>query len=201
MRILGGSLKGRHLPVIDGSDIRPTSSRARETLFNMLEHRARTDDAYPALSGASVADLCCGSGALGLEALSRGAAHVLFIDRSKHALKAIESTAKQFGVHSQCSFLHSDIRRLPEKEKPCDYLLCDPPYRDAAALWQQLGDILPTSGWLHANSVMVMESAASEALDTPPFGRLDTDRRVGAARLWLFTCASHQSSTPQLTAC
>ena len=125
IRIITGQLKGRKIPTIQGHNIRPTSLRAREALFSILGSR---------ISGACVADLCAGSGAIGLEALSRGATRVVFVEQNPMAGELLLSTVKQFRMETQSRILIQDVALAIQNPilvgwQPFDVLYIDPPYR------------------------------------------------------------------------
>lgn len=122
MRIVAGAARGRRLVVPRGGDVRPTADRVKEALFSSLQ---------PALSGARVLDLFAGSGALGLEALSRGAASVTFVERSRHALTALRRNSEVVGlpgVHVVPGDVVAVLLRGELADGPFDLVLLDPPY-------------------------------------------------------------------------
>ena len=184
MRIVGGAFKGRRLAVPAGQDVRPTSDRARESLFNVLMHGLAEWDGE--LAGSSVVDLFCGSGALGLEALSRGAAHVTLIDRS-HAALAVTKKNAALGIEAarQTTVLKLDATQLPPPPRvaqaPCGIAFLDPPYGGGLAV-PALGT-LKNRGWLAPGGLAVAEVAADEEL-APPLGYEVLEARTyGAAKL------------------
>ncbi len=123
LRIIAGELKGRRLEVVDEPDLRPTSDRAREALFSILADRT---------TGANVLDAYAGSGALGFEALSRGARHVTFVDTSKIAVRALERTRAALGCLDRCRVIEGDVVTLLDRGAlagPFDLVLADPPFR------------------------------------------------------------------------
>lgn len=176
MRIIGGRHKGRRLRAPADRRIRPTSDRLRETLFNILAHEAR---ALPA--GAVVADLFAGTGALGLEALSRGAAHVFLIDNYPAALALARANVALLGEGKAVSLIKADATRLPPARPPgpCDLLFLDPPYHSGLA-----GPTIAAAragGWLAEGGLIVAELARDEALPegvTPARERIVGDSRL-----------------------
>lgn len=189
MRIVGGKYKRRPLKAPPGLDVRPTSDRARESLFNILEHGI--DDFN--IVGASVIDVFAGTGALGLEALSRGAAHACFIDHDQRALKCTQANAGAIGEGRNVTLLKLDAVNLPPPplaaQAPCTLAFLDPPYRSGLAVDALRG--LKTKGWISDGTICVVELAAKEVL-TPPdsprdisisgFKELD-QRTYGAAQV------------------
>ena len=124
LRIIGGSFRGRKLRFPADVQIRPTPDRVRETLFNWLQ---------PHLSGARCLDLFAGSGALGLEALSRGASHVVFVDSSRSAIDALRATAERFGARAAEFRVDDAAHFLKSAGGPYDVVFLDPPF-DAGLL-------------------------------------------------------------------
>ncbi len=182
MRIVGGAYRGRPLSPPEGNDVRPTSDRAREAIFNILEHGL---DGGVALTDASVIDLFAGSGALGLEALSRGAAHATFVETDPVALKCIRANSGAVGAARMVTLLKLDATRLPPPplatRVPCAVAFLDPPYNSGSAI-PALGG-LAAKGWIGPGSVCVVEVAAKEDLAPPPgFQEIDA-RTYGAARV------------------
>ena len=135
MRIVAGSFKGRRLVAPPGSATRPTSDRVREALFSVLG---------PWVQGARVLDLFAGSGALGLEALSRGAATAVFVDRSQRAIAAIRTNLEALGVDADVHRMeaHAALRAALGRREAYDLVFLDPPYRHAAGLGRKLSETL-----------------------------------------------------------
>ena len=138
MRIIGGKYRGRTLKSPPSLQTRPTSDRLRETLFNILA---------PRIKGARFLDLCAGSGAVGIEALSRGAAHVTFVDRSRNMYALIETNLKSLDVSDDEIEVVSRealefLERHAKKEAvPCDIIFFDPPYSmDYEAVLDYVGE-------------------------------------------------------------
>lgn len=125
MRIISGTLGGRVLQVPRHASFRPTTDRVKESIFNMLTHRM-------ALTDADVCDLFAGSGALGLESLSRGAAHVTFVERDRHSLDALRGNIAALDVTARCTVqpvpVESFLRRSVPAKAAFDLVLADPPY-------------------------------------------------------------------------
>lgn len=152
MRIIAGSLKGRKLHTPENDAIRPTSDRTRESVFNLLMHGQFGGEA---IIGQRVADLCCGTGAVGLEAISRGASMAQCVDLSKKALELAKQNALHCGVVQQAHFLQADITKLPAMTQPFALVFMDPPY--AKNLLAQTYDGLQKGGWLAQGSLLVVE--------------------------------------------
>jgi len=133
MRVIAGKYRSRGLSSLPGTDIRPTSDRLRETLFNVL-----TPGNPAALEGTTWLDLFAGTGAVGIEALSRGAGMVRFVESSAAAVGAIRINVKSLGIESGFEILQQDVTRGVEKLAGADFVFLDPPYRMEAAYAQAL---------------------------------------------------------------
>ena len=182
MRIVGGRLRGRRLEAGADKNVRPTSDRAREALFNILGHGAgfRTE-AGPLPLGVRVLDAFAGSGALGFEALSRGANRVTFLDDRTESIRLIRRNAESMGELAHVSIRQTDATRPGRAPAAHALVLLDPPYRSGLAT--PALSALGRAGWLTDDAVAVVELAATEDLDAPPgFIEIDT-RRYGAAKL------------------
>jgi 16S rRNA (guanine(966)-N(2))-methyltransferase RsmD len=149
MRIITGTLKGRQIPIPQTDGVRPTSDRTKEGLFSSLI--ARKD-----LRGALVLDLFAGSGNLGFEAISRGAARVLFVEANDVCVKSIEQLATKFSITKQCSSLRmSSDAYLARPATQYDVIFADPPY-DLEGMPEMI-DIVMDNGWLNNNGWFVLE--------------------------------------------
>src|SRR5262245_62031770 len=162
MRIVAGKHRGRRTAAPEGHDVRPTSDRAREALFNILEHGRFTADGTSPLVGARVLDVFAGSGALGLEALSRGAAHVTCIETSATARSALRANVKALGESARVTVLQGDATKPPAATEPCGLVLMDPPYRSGLA--GPALAALAERGWLADGAICVAEISAAETL-------------------------------------
>lgn len=177
MRIVGGRHRGRRLAAPDGRDTRPTTDRTREALFNILSHA----DWAPELEGAVVVDAFCGTGALGLEALSRGAAHCSFLDLGRGALEAVRANVTALGEEARASVLRADATKPPPPRQPCTLAFLDPPY--GKGLVPPALNGLARAGWLAPGALMVVEVAEKDPLPPPAgFAALD-ERRYGDTRV------------------
>jgi len=176
MRIVSGKHKGRPLAAPKGRDTRPTSDRAREAMFNVLEHLPDS----PGLSGARVLDVFAGTGALGLEALSRGAAHVVFVENNRAALDVLKANIGTLGEGANTSILPIKAASLGAPNEAVDYAFLDAPY--AKNLTEPTLHILATLGWLNEGAIILVEVAQSEGLTPPPQFSLLKEKTYGAAR-------------------
>jgi 16S rRNA (guanine966-N2)-methyltransferase len=180
MRVVGGKHRGRRLLAPPGAKIRPTSDRAREALFNILSHGEFAAGGMP-FAGAAVLDAFAGTGAFGLEALSRGAAEAVFIEQDRDALATLRNNIEALGEGSHSRVLLGDATHPPRAMSPCAVAFLDPPYRSGLAAPALAA--LRASGWLAPGALAVIEVAAHEELPLLPGFTLIDDRRYGSARL------------------
>jgi 16S rRNA (guanine966-N2)-methyltransferase len=184
MRIVGGEFKGRAIAAPQGRVARPTGERAREAVFNILEHAPWS----PGLEGRRVLDLFAGSGALGLEALSRGAAFALFVDQDPGARGAIRDNIEALGLFGRTRLHRRDATDLGSKPAGVgaafELVFVDPPYGQGLgeAALRELGD----GGWISEGALIVFECGAREKPELPGFTVLDT-RDYGAAKVLFLT--------------
>ncbi|MEX6723862.1 16S rRNA (guanine(966)-N(2))-methyltransferase RsmD [Parapedomonas caeni] len=157
LRIIAGSWRGRRIPSPVAADVRPTTDRVREALFSMLAAR------FGSLEGLTVADLFAGSGALGLEALSRGAARAIFVDSNRGAGQAIARTLAAFDATARGTVLTAPADRLPPRDTPVDLVLMDPPY--GKGLVVPVLAALAEAGWVGPHSWASVETPREEAVD------------------------------------
>jgi 16S rRNA (guanine966-N2)-methyltransferase len=179
-RIIAGKHRGRPLRVPPEA-VRPTAGRVRQALFDVLEHGID----WPGFDGADVLDVFAGSGACGLEALSRGAVHATFVDSDAAALLTIRRNAASIGEAWTVALLKLDATRLPPPpgaaKAPCALAFLDPPY-DSGLATPALQS-LAMRCWLAPGAIAVVEVSAREPLTLPPGFALLDERVHGAARL------------------
>ena len=176
MRIVAGDWRGRKLVAPKGDLTRPTADRTRETLFSMLASRLGT------FEGLSVVDLFAGSGALGLEALSRGAGHCLFVEHEKPALDAIRTNIAALDARGRSTVSAGSVMALGPGKQPHDILLLDPPYGTGAA--NVALDRMIRLGWVGPASIIAVETAGTEDVEVKLLATL-TERKVGRAKITL----------------
>lgn len=176
LRIIAGEWRGRKMQAPAGDTTRPTADRTRETLFSMLVSRIGDFD------GLALADLFAGSGALGLEALSRGAANCIFVEQDAAALRALRANIAALRAAPQCDVRASSVLALGPAKAPLDLVLLDPPYGSGAGAVAL--DKLQRLGWIGEGTWVSLETAADEE---PRVKGLETvaDRKVGKARITL----------------
>jgi 16S rRNA (guanine966-N2)-methyltransferase len=183
VRIIAGSRKGARIFAPRGTDTRPTGDRVREAAFNLIGP-GRTEDAM-------VLDLFAGSGAMGLEALSRGAAHATFVESDREACRTINRNLDKLGLDDAtvlCQDAQTALRADARGGTRYDLVLVDPPYRRFSSLQNALIQHLPEI--LAPGGLLVVETAAEEEPELLPLAKR-TSRRYGAARVTLF---EHQPS-------
>ena len=176
MRIIAGEWRGRKLVAPAGRQTRPTADRTRETLFSMLASRLGS------FEGLRVADLYAGSGALGLEALSRGAGHATFVENDRTALKAIEANAAALGASDRIAVRATSAAALPKAE-PFDLIFADPPYSPGSG--SAVSTAVAAAGWLAPGGWMAIETKRGDVVTAPEGWTVDATRDVGRARLAL----------------
>ena len=176
MRIIAGEWRARKLVAPKGDATRPTADRTRETLFNMLTSRLGS------FEGLTVLDLFAGSGALGIEALSRGAAHCLFVEQDSDAVKAIRANIDTLGVRSRSQVQQGSVMALGPAKVPHDLILLDPPYDTGAG--QVALDRLARLGWIGEATWIALETHKSEVIAVKAL-EIDAERVVGKAKLTL----------------
>lgn len=178
MRIVAGTLGGRRIAAPRGAETRPTSDRVREALFSTLGP----------LDGLRVLDLFAGSGALGIEALSRGAAHAVFVERARPALAVLRANLEALGVGAEAAEVRPGdalkaLRNARERAETYDLVFLDPPYRRAEALGSQLTDEL--AGLIAPGGRVVAESDRRAPL--PLAFELSHERRYGDTLIRIHT--------------
>lgn len=183
MRVVAGRHKGRRLVAPCGRDVRPTADRTRQALFNILEHGHFVRGGGSPLRGARVLDAFAGTGAMGLEALSRGADHVTFMETARPALDALERNIMACREEDRAEILRVDATRPPSAREPCSLAFLDPPYNSGLAA--PCLAALAVRGWLVAGALCTVELAAGEAFAVPDGFAISDERRYGAARIVL----------------
>ena len=184
MRIVGGRHRGRRLAAPGGKTIRPSSDRLREALFNILLHGD-----FPAVEGAEVLDAFAGTGAFGLEALSRGAARATFIDRDISWVRRNAEELDETGAVS----IAGDVLSPPQAERPAEIAFLDPPYGLGLAAPALVA--LRAAGWIGPASCTIVEIGRGETLDAPDFSVI-RQRDYGAARLLFLEARGPPSPGP-----
>ena len=176
MRIVAGQWRGRKLIAPAGETTMPTSDRTRETLFSMLVSRLGS------FEGLKVADLFAGSGALGIEALSRGAASCIFVEQDAAAIRALRSNLASLQAQALGDVRAASVLALGPAKEPLDLILLDPPYNTGAGVVAL--EKLQRLGWIGPATWISLETALKEPADIKGLAQ-DAERKVGKARLTL----------------
>jgi len=184
MRIISGEWRSRPLVAPKGDTTRPTADRTRETLFSMLTSRLGS------FEDLRVLDLFAGSGALGLEALSRGAVHCTFVEQDHLALGALEKNIAKLGGKDRCDVRKSSVLSMGSALKPADIVLMDPPYLSGAG--SVALDKLGRFGWFAPSAWISVETSIKEDVEVKGF-TVDTVRNVGKARITLLRPDNEQA--------
>lgn len=177
MRITGGEYRGRILNVPKGMDVRPTSDKVRQAVFNMLAP-------YDLPQGAQVLDLFCGTGALGLEALSRGAQFCTFIDKDQKSILCCKQNIEALGTKAQCKILKKDSTKLGEKALnylPANLVFADPPYRQELVLPSLMTAV--KHGWLAADALCVIETEKEANVFVPDVFTMVKRKKYGDTQI------------------
>jgi 16S rRNA (guanine966-N2)-methyltransferase len=182
MRIIAGKFRGKALTSPKDDSIRPTADRVRESVFSILASRLG-----PSFSGVRVLDLFAGTGALGLEALSRGAASIMFVDTGAEARGLIRDHIEAFGAGGIAKLMRRDATDLglAGNIKPFDLIFLDPPY--GQGLGEQALSSARAGGWIAPGAMIVFEESSSAALDVPEGFVLDDRREYGSAGVHFLT--------------
>ncbi|KQZ69096.1 16S rRNA (guanine(966)-N(2))-methyltransferase RsmD [Rhodanobacter sp. Root561] len=178
VRIIGGSLRNSRLEVPDVPGLRPTAERVRETLFNWLA---------PVIEGMDCLDLCAGTGALGIEALSRGAASVQFVERDARAAQALRANLVRLKADQAPVNVTDAGSFLQQAGRAHDLVFLDPPF--ALDLWTALAGQLERGGWLAARAWIYVESPRAVVPDLPPTWQLHREGHAGEVRFALYRLA------------
>jgi 16S rRNA (guanine966-N2)-methyltransferase len=174
-RIIAGEFKGRVLKSVKGNQIRPTLDRVKESLFSILG---------PVLSGKYCIDLFAGTGSLGLEALSRGATHCVFVEKEHGPLEAIRANIDMLGLRERVTVIPLAVLRVIPSLPAADLIFCDPPY----AL-QDIDEVVAgafLSGKVRPGGTFVLEAGAKRAIATPPNAALYDERAYGDTKLLFY---------------
>jgi 16S rRNA (guanine966-N2)-methyltransferase len=181
MRIVSGRFKGRTLKAPGDAALRPTSDKVRQAIFNILEHAGFA--AGFSLEGARVVDLFAGTGALGLEALSRGGKYCLYIEDAAESRAIIRENVEALGLTGASKIWRRDATNLGALDTlaPFDLAFVDPPYRKGLLAPALQG--LASGGWLNANALVIAEAAEDETIPVVDGFEILDDRVYGDTRI------------------
>ena len=180
MRIIRGEFVGKTLIAPTSTLTRPTSDKVRQAIFNVIEHHVD----MPGLRGSTVLDVFAGTGGLGLEALSRGAKHVTFVDNQRVAVQNLQTLIHQWNIESRTTVYAQDILTMPVIAQPVDFIFCDPPYgKDLvnvaiAHLYKQ--------GWIGLDTTIVAEMQTQDELRLELPLKLLQDKKYGDTKVIFF---------------
>ncbi|MCE2993113.1 MAG: RsmD family RNA methyltransferase [Alphaproteobacteria bacterium] len=182
MKISSGKFKNKNIATkIKGIKVEytPTSLKTRQAIFNILMHNYMPESG---LDDMVVADLCSGSGSLGLEALSRGAKHGVFVDIDNNQIKLARANAENLNITDQCTFICSDARRLRSSNHHCDIVFMDAPYKNNISA--EILEALIGADWLAKSSIIIVECDKRVDLDVPPAFELLEQRLYGRVKVY-----------------
>jgi 16S rRNA (guanine966-N2)-methyltransferase len=182
MRIVGGKYRGLRLKAPGDDRVRPTTDRVREAIFNILAHGTL---ARP--RGMRVLDMFAGTGAFGLEALSRGAEHATFIDSAASSLKLVRQNAAHMGVSDQCTLIKSDALHLPKATQAAGLVFADPPY--GKKLLEPALVAAVAAGWIDADSYILAETASKDVIEPMPQLIVEKEWSYGQSKITRFSLA------------
>ena len=180
MRIIAGKHRGRRLAAPPGEHTRPTAEKGREALFNILIHADFCADGLSPLIGARVLDAFCGTGALGLEAISRGAAHAVLMEKDKDVLELARRNAERLGVDHHVTAVAANATRPGPTKVLASLAFLDPPY--GKGLVENALPALARQGWLAPGALVVAEIGVDESFTLPEGFALLRESRQGAAK-------------------
>jgi 16S rRNA (guanine966-N2)-methyltransferase len=185
MRIVGGKFRGRSLATPDTNAIRPTTDRTRESLFNILVHN------YPEkFESTRVLDLFAGTGALGLEAMSRGARYGIFIEESSQGRGLIRTNIEAFGLNGNTKVFSRDATKLGDagNMEPFDLVFADPPY--GKGLGETAFKSALDGGWLKPDALLILEEEGEAVIELDPLFVIVEERSYGGTVIRLVTLKS-----------
>jgi len=179
MRVIAGQFRGRNLVSVKGSNIRPAADRVKETIFNILQNRL-------SLEGALVLDLFAGTGSLGLETISRGAAHAVFVDATETSLRLLRANIGRLRCESLCSVIDLDAMRFIETtDKRFDLIFADPPY--AFESTTTIPEIIFRRNLLEKKGILIIEHSKSTEIPESPRYQTDVRKQFGRTVVSFFS--------------
>ncbi|MEW6269969.1 MAG: 16S rRNA (guanine(966)-N(2))-methyltransferase RsmD [Thermodesulfobacteriota bacterium] len=194
MRVIAGTAKGRRLRVPPGLRVRPSGARLRESAFGILEHRG-------AIDGARVLDLFAGTGALGIEALSRGARELVAVEHDRDVARVLEANLRQTDLADRARVMVEPVERALARlaaEAPFDLVLVDPPYRSGLA--ERALEALVAHGIVAADGLILVEHARTERLTWPNALARELERPCGDSTLTLLRATARRDDRPEVPA-
>lgn len=180
MRIVGGKFRGKKIEWVSDAKTRPTKDNVRESIFNILEHAPWADG----IEGKQILDIFAGTGAMGLEALSRGAANAVFVDIDRKAIELCRQNVTALNAQNQSRIMAQDALKLgqrPETISQADVVFIDPPY--GGDLGQQLLVLLQQNNWLAEDCICVLEMAHDRPETIPESFTILDERKYGISKI------------------
>lgn len=184
VRVIAGRLKGRVIKTSKYKDtkVRPTKTKTKEALFSILYSGKDFGEKDNILDGATILDLCCGTGSLGIESLSRGAKFCYFVDQNSYVLSTLEENLANFGQEGNSRLIKSDIQNLPKAREMCDIIFIDPPYK--LFNMDKVLQHLERQGWISNQGIVIIENYFQEDLNLSlDYFTIVTERRYGKTKL------------------
>ena len=178
MRVITGKFSGRRIDCPQGYDVRPTGDKVKGAVFNILNNRVDWDEQI-------VLDVFCGTGNLGIEALSRGAAFATFVDNNKESLKYTSGNLERLKIEGQYAVINADVNRLRPSFKKHNLVFIDPPYKEN--LGAKTIKTLHENGWLADDALVILEVPSNKntaAFVAPEGFVIDDERSYGATRVF-----------------
>ena len=186
MRIIGGIHRGRVLKAPKGTDVRPTSDKPRQSLFDVLMHGTPGGERFD-IREKTVLDAFCGTGAFALEAISRGAAGAVMMDLDGKALDAARENVRALREEQHVKIIQADLTKPPASDRRCDLVFLDPPY--GLGLGPEALAALANKGWIAPGALAILEVGAREKAAAPDGFKAADERRVGPAKFLFFRYA------------
>lgn len=184
MRIVAGKYRARSLKAPEGEDTRPTSDRARQMIFNILDSRLIKQGRH--WTEMTVLDAFAGTGALGLEAVSRGAKSVVFMEKSSVAMAVLRKNAVMAEKDGVSVRYFSDVMAPFTAEKPCELIFMDPPYQQNLVV--PALQALHENAWMSSQTLCIVETEKNETPVFPDFLKIIDQRSCGKAKIWFLMC-------------
>lgn len=182
MRIIGGKHKGKKLFTPEGDQTRPMAVRIKEAIFNKLEHAFTKQDGTSFIRNATLIDAFGGTGALALEAISRGAKHATIIELSNESYNVIQRNISAISASSHVTLVKGDATQPPIAPTPVDLAFVAPPYKKG--LVKPTIEALDQKGWIGCHTLVVVEIATAEPLDIPPGYDILFDKKYRTAHIF-----------------
>lgn len=186
IRVIAGKHRGRPIETIEHKTLRPTLARIRESIFNVIAHGHYTEDGSSILNDAIVLDLFCGTGALGIESLSRGAKQVIFMDKNQKHLDLTAYNLEYLSEQQNAIIIRGDSSNPPPAQVKCNVVLLDPPY-DKKLITPTLRNVA-AAGWITEGGIVMIERSDREHYDIPEGFEVVTEKKYGKICIDILQC-------------